>query len=489
MLTKNREKRLPKPVEAYGIVLIMIIILFVGSALFGMELKVLLLVCAALNQLLAYRCGYSWNDTMRVFSQKISDLSGTLVVILGIGFVIGAWMISGTAPALVNWLSMLIAPKYILLFSFLLTGIMSSLIGSSFATMGTLGVVMFSTAIAQGIPAGMAAAAVICGSNVGQFISPLADVTNYISGLNKISLYEHIKQLALPVGIACAISLIFYYIVGMSYSATTGSLAAVQELRQNIMANFNLNPVVIVPLLLALVLCFLKIAPAIVLFLSGIVAVIIAMLVQNASLTNCISAVWYGFDSSYMLNGGEISESFAAFLNRGGSFSMADGILFILVAMLTMSILEVAGVFTVIQNTALKKANSIGKLATITAAFASLFTVVTCDSYTTSAVMATSLRKMYVDVGYHPKKIASIGTAWCFMVEQIIPWSFIAVYSASVYGVNVVDFIPGCIFYYALAVATLLLTYLGVDNERVGKDFDEPTPIVPDETAPAELVN
>jgi len=67
-------------------------------------------------------------------------------------------MISGTAPALVNWLSKLIAPKFILLLSFLLTGIMSSLIGSSFATMGTLGIVMFSTATAQGIPAGMAAA-------------------------------------------------------------------------------------------------------------------------------------------------------------------------------------------------------------------------------------------------------------------------------------------------------------------------------------------
>ena len=470
--TLEKAKRLPTTFEAYAVVLAMVIILAVGSAVFGMELKVLLLFCAAINQILAYRCGYNFEDSIKLYSQKISDLAGTLVIMLLIGFVIGTWMLAGTAPALVCWLSSLISPKFILVFSFLLTGIMSSLIGSSFATMGTLGVVMFSTAIAQGIPAGMAAAAVICGANIGQFISPLADVVSFISGLNKISIYRHIKNLVPPVIIACVISLVFYFVAGMKYSSTSTSLEAVAQLQESVKASFNTNPVVILPLVIALVMCFLKVNPAIALFTSGVSAMLVAVFIQHTPFSNCIDAAWYGFDSSYMLES-EVSESFAEFLNRGGSASMADGILFILVAMLTMSILEKAGVFEVIQKTVLSKANSVSKLAIVTSLFASLFTVVTCDSYTTSAVMATSLRRMYVDAGYNPEKIASLGTAWCFTIEQIMPWSFIAVYSASVYGVQVLDFVPGCIFYYALSIALLVMTICGYNNERVGVDFDK----------------
>lgn len=113
------------------------------------------------------------------------------------------------------------------------------------------------------------------------------------------------------------------------------------------------------------------------------------------------------------------------------------------------------------------------RLPTTFEAYAVVLTVVTCDSYTTSAVMATSLRRMYVDAGYNPEKIASLGTAWCFTIEQIMPWSFIAVYSASVFGVQVLDFVPGCIFYYALSIALLVMTICGYNNERVGVDFDK----------------
>lgn len=469
---KTKEKRLPTTVEAYGIVVIMIVILAVGSAVFGLELKVLLLFCAAVNQILAYHCGYSFDDCIGLYCDKIRDLAGTLIVMVCIGAVIGTWMISGTAPALVCWLSALIAPKYILFFAFLLTGIMSSLIGSSFATMGTLGIVMFSTAIAQGIPAGIAASAVICGSNVGQLISPLADVTSFVAGLNKVPLYRYIRNNAGPTIGACVISLVFYFIVGMRYSVMDSTIDTVIELQSNVTANFSVSPLVALPLVVALAMCFLKCNPAISLFLSSVCAMIVAVFVQHVPFAFCVDAAWYGYDSSYMLNA-EIPESFANFLNRGGASSMADGIMFILVAMLTMAILEKIGVFDVIQRTVLGKANTIRKAATVNALFASAFTVVTCDSYTTSAVAATSLRKMYIAAGYHPEKIATITTAWAFTVEQILPWSFIAVYSAAVYGVQVIDFVPGCVFYYALSAITLLMTYFGINNVKIGPDFEK----------------
>ena len=464
---KVRDKRPPSGIEAFGAIAIMIAILVVGSAIMGFEVKVLLVMCAASNAILAFRCGYTWDEIVALYSKKIADLSGTLVIMIAIGMVIGAWMISGTAPTLVSWLSRLIDPSHILMFSFILTAIMSCLIGSSFATMGTLGIVMFSASIAEGIPSGMAAAAVICGANVGQFVSPLADVTTYVSGVNGISLYDHIKQLAAPTIISCIVSIVAFYFIGRGHSLSSDALVAVQELDQSIASTFVLNPVVIAPVILAIALCFFGINPAIVLFSSSVVAVIIAFFVQGQPIDACIAALWSGFDSQTMLSDTLITPDYADFLNRGGAASMGDSILFILVAMLAMSALELTGTFEVMQGVLFKKKLTIRPLAIVTAGCAGLFTVATGDSYTTTAMLASSLRGMYIVAGYQPRKIACLGTAWCFSIEQVLPWSFIALYSASVYGVRIGDFAPGCIFYYSMMVTTLFMTLMGIDNRRI----------------------
>ena len=53
------------------------------------------------------------------------------------------------------------------------------IIGTSSATMGTIGVIMLGVATIQGINPGIAAAAVISGSFIGQVCSLLADMVNY----------------------------------------------------------------------------------------------------------------------------------------------------------------------------------------------------------------------------------------------------------------------------------------------------------------------
>ena len=469
-MDNENSKRMPKKSEAFTAIGLMVAILTLGSAVMGLEIKVLLIISAACNILIARRCGYTFSDIEKTFARKISEMSGTLVVMIAIGFLIGTWMISGTAPALAYWLSKLISPSQILFFSFLLTTIMSGLIGSSFATMGTLGVVMFNTAIAQGTPAGMVAAAVICGSNFGQYFSPIADVTTFVAGLNKITIWEHLKQLRIPAILSAILSAIFYLIYGMKYSGGTATLESVHALCEDISVNFNIGIAAGIPLVIAILLCALKTAPAVSLFVSGFSAIIIAMVFQGASFVDCISAAWYGFDSSNMLNG-EISSTLSVLVDRGGSISMADGILFILVAIFAMSVLETMGAFEVIQATLLKGVHTFRGLIITSSVFSALFTVVTCDSYTTNAVAATSLRGMYIKAGYNPKPIAALSISWAFLVEQILPWSFIAVYSASVYGVEVLDFVPGVVFFYFMAAITTIMFLLGKGKETVSSDF------------------
>ncbi len=472
---KARAKRKPTPAETYLAIATMVAILMIGSAIIGIDIKVLLIACSAINLLLAYRCGYGWSDVETTFSRKISEMSGALLIIIAIGFVIGSWMVSGTVPALAYWLSSVIAVDFILPCAFILTGIMSCLIGSSFAVMGTLGIVLFNTAVAQGIDPGMAAAVVICGSNVGQFTSPLADVSSAISGFNRLTVYEHLHQLRKPVILACIISVVAYFVIGTTMGGGSSDLAAAGALREEIAQFFNLNPLVVLPLVLAIGMCILKMPPALALFASGFVAIVVAMGIQGVPFVDAAMCAWSGYDVTVMLPDAHMSEMLFGFLNRGGAVSMADGVMFILVAMATVSVLETIGIFDVIQETALRGAKTIRSLTVSTSLFSALFTCVTCDSYTTNAVAATSLRGAYIKAGYNPKTIDMLAISWAFMVEQILPWTFIAVYSGSVYGVEVLAYAPGCIFYFAMCLIVTVMPFIGLGYEKIDENFVDET--------------
>lgn len=456
MNKKEKEIRKPTRIEAYLIIILMLIIIGIGASVFDANIKILLIICAACNLVLAWRCGYTWKKIEEKMGETVGGLASTIVVMLGIGFVISTWMFSGTAPALVYWLGALVSPNIIMVLSFVLTGIMSLMIGSSFATMGTLGIVLFSAGIAQGLPAGVMAAAVICGANVGQYLSPLADCVSYNAGINKISIYKHIKMLAVPVIISTLLTAVFYAICGFSFTHSgTVSLDAINALRTEISQNFNINILCILPLLVALILCFLKTPPALALFSSGFVAIIIGMITQKFSFLDGLETAWSGFNSS-ILNNSSISEDLVTFLNRGGSFSLADSIFMMVIAMITVDILGGIGVFEVIRDSLLKNVQNARHLTLTTAVFSSVFTVITTNSWTSCAVTTEAMRDSYHKAGYVSDSISAVTAACTYMVEQFLPWAFLAIYSASVYGVTVGDYVPWAVFFPFVTISTII---------------------------------
>lgn len=75
-----------------------------------------------------------------------------LVLIFALlGALSASWFISGTIPALIYYGVKIINPNYFYVFSFLITSLFSFLIGSSFGTVGTIGLVMISLARGMGL--------------------------------------------------------------------------------------------------------------------------------------------------------------------------------------------------------------------------------------------------------------------------------------------------------------------------------------------------
>ena len=62
---------------------------------------------------------------------------------------------------------------------------MSVVTGSSWTTVGTIGVAFMGVGIGLGIPAGLTAGAILCGAYFGDKQSPVSDTTNFAAAVSK----------------------------------------------------------------------------------------------------------------------------------------------------------------------------------------------------------------------------------------------------------------------------------------------------------------
>ena len=77
---------------------------------------------------------------------------------LAVGALIGVWIASGTVPTIEIYYGIkIISAKYFLVTSLLLCAIVSMFTGTSWGTMGTVGVALLGVGTGLGIPAGMTA--------------------------------------------------------------------------------------------------------------------------------------------------------------------------------------------------------------------------------------------------------------------------------------------------------------------------------------------
>ena len=116
----------------------------------------------AIGQL--FLLGFSWNEIQSAVINRLAIAQPAIFILLLIGPLVAAWMISGTIPMLVSWGIEFINPRYLYLFCFLLSAIFSTLTGTSWGSTATIGVVMISIASSLGENTAIAAGAIIGGA-------------------------------------------------------------------------------------------------------------------------------------------------------------------------------------------------------------------------------------------------------------------------------------------------------------------------------------
>ena len=463
MKEKETTKRKPTLLEAFSVLFVLVgLLVFVVSK--GFDVIPPLAITISYMMFIAYRCGYSWDELIEVVLDRCRGLVEVIFIMYSIGAFIGAMMFSGTIPTMIYYLIEVISPKFIVVLSFLLCGTVALLIGTSWGTIGTVGVIMISIATSLGVPLAPVAAAIAGGSHLGQTMSPMSDMTNLsgnLSGSDTMTMIKRMLYFGIPV---VTLSIVVYTAIGFMTSSGAASMDAVNLIREEIASVYNVNPIVIIPMLLVFFMTFKKQPVIKSLVLASLMAIPLGVCFHGFDLAQGINVLRDGFDLTRVtgIDSALYGDVFLNLINRGGAASMGSAVLLTLVATFMGAVMVKIGLVNVIVEKVFK--NVKGRIALTVSVVVVTITMVACTSSSVLAIMLAIefFRDKFHAAGMDDKDLTATAMSVGSQFIGVVPWCDTAVYIAGITGVSTMVYAPYAFFCWASSVIMIILSAFGI---------------------------
>lgn len=315
MENKKREIRTATNGQAVCVVVLILASLIIGFTVLKVDGIIMLTVAAVIAGLFALYLGYSWDDITGAVSKKIAEAMPAILILLSIGLLVGTWMAGGVIPAMIYYGLKIVNPNFLLLTAFWVSVFISIATGTSWGTVGTIGVALIGVGVGLGVPLPMVAGAVISGAYFGDKMSPLSDTTNMSALAAKANLYDHIKQMFVTTVPAMIIACVAFTIMGLQFKSSTIDSEIYTNMLRDLSANFRFSPFLVLPPVLVIGGAVLKKPTVPVLILSSAVAMVLGLTVQGFGHDIVFAAAKSGFSAAAAFPGKELSGEILTLLN------------------------------------------------------------------------------------------------------------------------------------------------------------------------------
>ncbi|MGM0499504.1 MAG: Na+/H+ antiporter NhaC [Bacillota bacterium] len=404
--------------------------------------------------LFALYLGLSWKEIESGMIDGIKNALGASLILIIIGMVIGSWILSGTIQTMVYYGLELLSPGIFLPAAFILSAITSILIGSSFGTIATMGIVLLGVAEGLGVPKAITVGAIVSGAMLGDKISPMSDSTNLTAAMSSTELFDHIKSMLYISVPAALISLILYAFIGRFYLESGADLANINLILGNLEQNFNITFWTLIPPILMLLLSLFKMPAIASLSISFITASIFAVLTQGASFADVLNAAANGYQAD---TGLELLDNL---LTQGGINNMMSTVAIIMAGTAMGGILEKAKVLEVILDSMLKVIKKPRDLILISLSSAYVMLLATGEMYVSIVIpgrtLAPAYQEMEIDTNVLSRSLETASTLGC----SILPWGVVSVYIQNVMDIGF-SYIPYTFLSFLAPVIAVIYAYTG----------------------------
>uniref|UniRef100_A0AAU3H0R4 Na+/H+ antiporter NhaC n=1 Tax=Streptomyces sp. NBC_01401 TaxID=2903854 RepID=A0AAU3H0R4_9ACTN len=480
-----RERRTPGLFVAALPVVLMLAVMITGTVWLGLDPVVLLVAACVVAGAIALWIGVTWDEMLAGIRSKIDAAMPALLILVSIGMLIGTWTLSGTIPMIVDWGLKSIQPSWIVVLAFLITMVVSTVTGTSWGAVGTVGVALIGVAGGLGVSLPMTAGAIISGAYFGDKMSPMSDTTNLAPAVAGSTLFEHIRHLLYTTGPAAVLACVLYLILGRTQHADGHAAQRTEALQDVLEQGFHFNLLLLLPPLVVLLGAVMKKPPLPTIIASSAVAGALGGIFQGFSLQQICSAASTGFTSSMLSGHGGIDpqhlpEAADTLLNRGGMSSMATTMLIGLAGFAFAGILTETGCLDVLMHRLLAKVRRTGGIILATA-LSSIGTALSMGvSYLTIIVPGQAFRDVYPERGLAPKNLSRTLEDSGTVFVPLVPWTEAATYMSGTLGVATMAYAPYAFLNYFGVIIAVICGYTGFGIAR-----QEPVPRRSTEEEPA----
>lgn len=349
---------------------------------------------------------HSFKAIIKMVFDGIKTAKNVLIVFLIVGMLTASWRASGTIPFIISSAVRLINPSIFVLMTFLLCCGVSFLMGTSFGSAATIGVICMTMAYSMNINPAIAGGAMLSGVLFGDRCSPVSTSALLISELTKTDIFTNIKNMFRTAAVPFVLTCIMYIFLGFS----AGDGGEVPDLNAVFSKEFSLHWLAVIPAVVILTLSLLKVKVKLAMLASIASALIIGVTVQDMGFTELLKTMIFGFEAD--------TQEIKHMIDGGGLVSMLNAAAIVCLSSAYSGIFAATGLLNSLkEKTAVlsKKATLFGATM-ITSVFTSL---ISCNQ--TLAIILT--RQLCEETESDAYKAAINLENTAVVISPLVPWS------------------------------------------------------------------
>ena len=470
------ESKSPSFIQSLLPVLILIVLLFLNVKYFedpiGGANQIALFIAAIIGGLIGWHNKVKWENMQRKIVQTIHSAMTSILILLLIGALSGAWMISGVIPMMIYYGVDIMHPSYFLLATVILCSIVSLATGSSWSTIATVGVAIIGIGNAFGLNPGLVAGAIISGAYFGDKMSPLSDTTNLAPVIAGTDLFTHIRYMIYTTGPTMILTLVIFAVIGL-FHWSDNTTVSTEFIKEGIAQTFHISPfLLIVPL--ALIIIIIKKVPPIPAMICGTTfGILFALLFQGELLNQLITAE--GLENKYQLLTQSVFQGVSLttgvtevdnLLTTNGMAGMLNTVWLIMAALTFGGVMEACGFLKKVTQTSLLFITNQTSLVGTTIGTCIFFNITACDQYLAIVIPGKMLQKSYQEKKLKPEVLSRALEDSATMTSVLVPWNSCGATHSKVLGVATLEYLPFCFFN---LISPLMNIFITAINYKIRK--------------------
>lgn len=428
-----------------------------------------LLIGAVTAGIVAWLNGYSWETLEGYIYDGIRKVLPAVVILILVGLLISSWVAGGVVGAMIYYGLEFLSPSYFLPALLLICAVSTLMMGSSWSTIGTLGVAGMAAGTSMGLSPAAVAGAIVSGAFFGDKMSPLSDTTILASGIAGADIFAHIRHMLYTTIPALVIALIAFMF--MAHSTDTAELSrSIGEVVAGLQSNYVISAWLFVIPLLIPVLALSKV-PAIPTLIIGIVLGSVSYLwIQGGDVSTLFTLLQSGYISE---TGNETVDNL---LSQGGLESMMYTVSLAMIAMMFGGLMESTGMLNSLVGKVVAMVRSGRNLCAVTVGSSFLTNVVTAEQYISIIIPGRMYADAFREKKLHPKNLSRALEDGGTITSALVPWSTDAIFVYSALGVSAWTYAPYAILNYSVPIISILMALSGyaivyqrdTDTDRAG---------------------